>query len=223
MKKLFLALVLFGAFTALFAQDRKTQTRNIGTFTEIYAGKGINVTLIEGKKESLKVEIENGELTDVITNLKGRRLEIKLKTKIYKNVAVQVYVTYKSIKAIQTGTGGFVDASNTIYAENLDLKAGTGSTIILDIDTKTVASSLSSSKIELVGQTEYQDVTTNTGGKYIADKLSSRETFVKASTGGSAWVTATDKLEAKTSTGGKVTYSGEPEKLILTGNVHKEN
>ncbi|MGQ1786712.1 MULTISPECIES: head GIN domain-containing protein [unclassified Saccharicrinis] len=222
MKKLFLALVLFGTITAAFAQDRKSQQRNIGTFNEIYAGKGINVTLIEGDKESLKVEIENGELTDVITNLKGRKLEIKLKTKIYKNVGVQVYVTYKTIKAIHTGTGSFVDANNTIYAENLDLKAGTGSTIILDIDTKTVSSNLSSSKIELVGKTGYQDVTTNTGGKYIADKLESKETFVKASTGGTAWVTATDKLEAKTSTGGKVTYSGEPEKLIIKGNVKPE-
>ncbi len=223
MRKILLALVLFGIVTTTFAQSRKSQSRNIGAFNEIYAGKGINVTLIEGDKEGLKVEIENGILTDVLTVLKGRRLEIRLKTKIYKNVAVQVYVTYKSIKAIQTGTGGFVDANNVIHAQNLDLKAGTGSTIILDIDTKTVSSKLSSSKIELVGTTDYQDVATNTGGKYLADKLKSKETFVKATTGGSAWVTATDKLEAKTSTGGRVTYNGEPTKLILKGNVQQEN
>ncbi len=222
MKKVFLALVLFGTLNAAIAQDKKSEQRSIGTFNELDADKGINVTLIEGDREKLTVEIVNADLSDVITELKGRTLQIKLKTKIYKDVAVQVYVTYKSIKSIKTGTGAFVDAEGVLHAENLDLKAGTGSTIILEIDTKSVSSHLSSSKIELVGKTEFQDVTTNTGGKYIANKLTSKETFVKASTGGSAWVNATDKLEAKTSTGGRVTYNGDPEKLILSGSVEKE-
>ena len=222
MKKIFLALVLFGTLNAAIAQDKKSEQRSIGTFNELDADKGINVTLIEGDREKLTVEIVNADLSDVITELKGRTLQIKLKTKIYKDVAVQVYVTYKSIKSIKTGTGAFVDAEGVLHAENLDLKAGTGSTIILEIDTKSVSSHLSSSKIELVGKTEFQDVTTNTGGKYIANKLTSKETFVKASTGGSAWVNATDKLEAKTSTGGRVTYNGDPEKLILSGSVEKE-
>ena len=222
MKKIFLALVLFGTLNAANAQDKKSEQRSIGTFNELDADKGINVTLIEGDREKLTVEIVNADLSDVITELKGRTLQIKLKTKIYKDVAVQVYVTYKSIKSIKTGTGAFVDAEGVLHAENLDLKAGTGSTIILEIDTKSVSSHLSSSKIELVGKTEFQDVTTNTGGKYIANKLTSKETFVKASTGGSAWVNATDKLEAKTSTGGRVTYNGDPEKLILSGSVEKE-
>ncbi len=222
MKKIFLVLVLFGTLTAAIAQDKKSEPRSIGTFNELDAGKGINVTLIEGDREKLVVEIINADLSDVVTELKGRTLEIKLKTKIYKDVAVQVYVTYKSIKSIKTGTGAFVDAEGVLHAENLDLKAGTGSTIILDIDTKSVSSHLSSSKIELVGKTEFQDVTSNTGGKYIANNLTSKETFVKATTGGSAWVNVTDKLEAKTSTGGRVTYKGEPEKLILNGNVEKE-
>ena len=222
MKNIFLILVLLGTLTTTFAQERKSQNRNIGTFNEIHAGKGINVTLIEGDKEKIKVEIENGELSDVVTELNGRKLEIRLKTKIYKNVGVQVYVTYRSLKAISTGTGAFVDANNIVHAQNLDLKAGTGSTIILEIDTKTVASTLSSSKIELIGKTDYQDVSSNTGGKYVADKLMSRETFAKASTGGTIWVNVAEKLEAKTSTGGRVTYSGNPDKLIVKGNVKQE-
>ena len=223
MKKLILAMVFIGTVTASIAQDRKTQKRNIGTFNKIHAGKGINVTLIEGDKESLRVEIENGLLSDVITELKGRRLEVRMKTKIpKKGVGVQVYVTYRSIKAISTGSGAFVDANNTIHAQNLDLKAGTGSAIVLEIDTKAVASTLSSAKIELIGKTEFQDVSSNAGGKYIADKLVSKETFARASTGGSVWVNTTDKLEAKTSTGGKVIYTQEPKKLIAKGNVNQE-
>ena len=222
MKKFLVLLVLIGTITAVIAQERKSQTRNIGTFNEIYAGKGINVTLIEGDKENLKVEIENGELSDVITELKGRKLEVKLKTKIYKNVSVQLYATYKTLKAISAGTGAFIDCKGIVHAQNLDLKAATGSTIILEIDTKTVSSYLSSSKIELVGKTEFQDVASNTGAKYVANELVSTETFAKASTGGSVWVNVNKKLEAKANTGGKVTYTGNPDKLIIKGNVQQE-
>ncbi len=223
MKKVLFVFLTLLTVSYLSAQDRNTQTRNVGTFNEIYAGKGVNVTLIEGDKEKLKIEIENGDVSDVITNLKGRKLEIKLKTKIYKNVSVQVFATFKSLKAISTGTGAYINTNDVIRAQNLDLKAGTGSTIILEIDTKTVSSSLSSSKIELIGETDYQDVATNTGAKYVANELKSKETYVKASTGGSAWVNVSDKLEAKTNTGGRVTYTGDPEKLILNGNVNKED
>ncbi len=223
MKKLiWIAIIMLTVMHTSQAQEVKSQTRNIGTFNEIYAGKGINVTLIEGDKEKIEVNIENGEVSDVITKLAGRKLSIKLKTKIYKNVGVQVFVTYKSLKAISTGTGAFIDAKDIIRAQNLDLKAGTGSTIILEIDTKAVKSSLTSSKIELVGKTEFQDISVNAGGRYIANELKSTETFVKTSTGGSAWVNVSEKLEASTSTGGKVIYQGSPNKLITKGNVSQE-
>ncbi len=222
MKKLIGAIVFIAFFTNLAAQDTKTQNRNIGTFNEIYAGKGVNVTLIEGDKEKVRIEIENADVTDVITNIKGRKLEIKLKTKIYKDMSVMVYVTYKSLLSISTGTGAFIESNNTIYAENLELKAGTGSTIILDVDTKNIQTSLSSSKVELVGKTEFQSVSCSTGGKYIADQLSSNEAYVKVSTGGTAWVQATDKLDAQTSTGGKISYIGNPKELITKGNVNRD-
>ena len=221
MKKILFTLLLATTILSVGAQEeaRKTQSRNIGSFNEVHAGKGINVTLIEGDKEKVVVEIENGEVTDVISELKGRKLILKLKTKIYNNVAVKVFVTYKSIKGITTGTGAFVESDGIVRAENLDLSAGTGSTIILEVDTKAISSSLSSSKIELAGKTDFQDVSSNTGAKYIADQLKSKEAFVKTSTGGTAWINATDKLEAKASTGGKVIYTGNPKELIQKGNV----
>ena len=119
-----------------------------------------------------------------------------------------VYVTYKSLKSISTGTGAFIQSKGTIYAENLDLQAGTGSTIILDVDVKSIKTSLASSKVELVGSADFQDVSVITGGRYIADQLICKETYVRASTGGNAWVKATEKLDAKTNTGGKITYTG---------------
>ncbi|MCW3787865.1 head GIN domain-containing protein [Plebeiibacterium sediminum] len=222
MKKIALLCIAIISVINVIAQEPKSQSRNVGSFNEIYAGKGVNVTLIEGDKEKIRVDIENADVTDVITEIKGRKLEIKLKTKIYKDMSVMVYATYKSLKAISAGTGAFITSDNVLYAENLDLKAGTGSSIILDLDVKNLSASLSSSKIEVVGKVDFQDVTSNTGGRYIANKLTSREAIIKAYTGGVAWVNASDKLEAKTNTGGKITYSGNPKELISKGNIKRD-
>ncbi len=222
MVKLFLSVILFVAFLNVNAQDTKTQTRQVGPFNEVHAGKGINVTLIQGDKESLKIEIENADPTDVITQLKGRKLNIKLKTKIFKDMSVMVYVTYKDILSIDASSGAFIQSDGVITAENLELNAGTGSSIVLEIDTKNVSSSLSSSKIELVGKTDFQKVSANTGAKYIADHLESKEAYAKSYTGANVWLTASKKLDAKANTTGKITYVGNPEILETQGNVHRE-
>jgi hypothetical protein len=222
MKKLVIGLILLSVVFTLTAQDLNTQSRNIGTFNEVHAGKGINVTLIEGDREKLQIHIENGVVTDVITEVKGRKLDIKLKTKIYSNVGVQVFVTYKSLKAISASTGAFIKSDGIIRAENLDVKANTGSTIILEVDTKSLSSSVYSSKIEVVGKTEFQKVSVYAGGKYIADQLESKDALVKASTGGDAWVYATNKLDAIATTGGKVIYVGNPTHLSEKGNVQRD-
>ncbi len=223
MYKFLLTFFLFASIINSQAQESNSQIRNVGTFNKINAGKGINVTLIEGDKERVRIEIENADVTDVITDIKGRSLNIRLKTKIYKDMAVMVYVTYKSLISISAGTGAFIKSENTIHAENLELKAGTGSTIILDLNTKNLNVALSSSKVELVGKTNFQDVKSNTGGRYIADQLLSEEAYVKASTGASIWINASKKLEAKASTGGKINYIGNPEELIQSGNVQRDN
>ncbi len=222
MKKAILFFIALITITNVIAQERNSQIRNVGTFNEIYAGKGINVTLIEGDKEKIRVEIENADVTDVITEIDGRKLDIKLKTKIYKDVSVMVYATYKSLKAISAGTGAFISSDNILYAENLDLKAGTGSSIILDLDVKNLTASLSSSKIEVVGKVNFQEVSSSTGGRYVADKLDCKEAIVKASTGGVAWVNVTENLEAKTNTGGKIHYTGDPKELKVKGNIEKD-
>ncbi len=220
-KVIFLFITLLSIYN-VDAQDINSQIRNVGSFNEIYAGKGINVTLIEGDKEKVRVEIENADVTDVITEIDGRKLNIKLKTKIYKDMSVMVYVTYKSLKAISAGTGAFISSDDILYAENLDLKAGTGSTIILDLDVKNLSASLSSSKIEVVGNVDFQEVSCSTGGRYVADKLNSKEAIVKANTGGVAWINASDRLEAKTNTGGKIHYKGNPKKISVKGNIEKD-
>nr|WP_321410486.1 head GIN domain-containing protein [uncultured Carboxylicivirga sp.] len=197
------------------------QVRKMGSFDRVKASKGVNVTLIEGEKESVEVHIKNGELSDVITELDSRQLVVKMKTKIYKGVAVQVYVTYKTIREVETGSGGSIDAENTIYADKLKIKAGADSSIELDVDVNAVEASGNAARIELSGVCNVQEVNMGTGGKYYSYPLDSKEAVVKATLGSTIEITVKEKLNSSTSTGGSVTYKGEPAKIEIKGKVQE--
>lgn len=223
MRNFFIVVAFIGLISNTNAQDTKKQSRKIGTFNTVTTTKGVNLTLIEGNSEKVEIEIENGDVTDVITDIEGRDLKVKLKTKIYKDLGVQVYLTYKSVNSINAETGSFITNEGTLRADNLNIKAGTGADIILDVDAHNIKASAISSKIELVGEVDFQEVSAVTGAKYIADKLVSREALVKAGTGGTAWVKATESLDMKTTTGGKIIYKGNPKNLKMKGNIQRDS
>ncbi len=193
--------------------NEQNQVRKMGSFDRVKASKGINVTLIEGSKESVEVRIRNGNLTDVVTELKSRQLNVKMKTKIYKDMAVQVYVTYKTIREIEAGSGASIDADNTIYADKLKIRAGTDSSIELDVDVNAIEVSGSASRTELSGTCKVQEVNIGTGGKYLSYPLESSEAIVKSTLGSNVEITVNDKLTATAGSGGTVYYHGNPDKV----------
>ncbi|WP_185968956.1 head GIN domain-containing protein [Carboxylicivirga sp. M1479] len=221
-------VLLFAIVLSSFAQEPDhTQIRKVGSFDKIKASKGINVTLIEGDKEEIDVHIKNGEVTDVITEVKNRKLTVKMKTKIYKDVHVQVYVTYKRLRDIEAGSGATIDADNTIYAESLKLRAGTDANLLLDVDVNNLEVKGSTCKIELEGKTKFQEVNIGTGGKYLGFNLESDEAYAKSTLGSIVEVSVNNKLSGTAGSGGMIYYLGDPAKLEKSentgGKVKKEN
>ncbi len=215
-----------GTFAQEKNQEKHKQIRKTGSFYKVKATKGINVTLIEGDKEQAEITIVNGLPVDVITELKNKTLTIKMKTKIYKDVAVQVYVTYVTLREIKAGSGATIDAENTITADNLLIDGGTDSEVVLDIDVNALEASISAGRMELSGSAESQVVKANTGGKYLSYDLTSAEAIAKANTGGRVEVTVTKSIKATASNGGTVNFKGNPDKIdkktSLGGKVNQE-
>ncbi|NPA36381.1 MAG: DUF2807 domain-containing protein [Chlorobi bacterium] len=206
------------SFTSISAQEetttkRLTQIRKVSAFDKVKATKGINVTLVEGSREQVEVLIENGSPNDVITEVKDMQLTVKMKTKIYKDVAVQVYVTYVTLHELKAGSGATIDAENPVAADRLLLDGGTDSKIILEIDANAIEAEVSAGRMEISGTTKSQLVKANTGGKYLAFDLESENANVKANTTGRIEITVTKNLNATASNGGNIIYKGNPPKV----------
>lgn len=212
MNRLFAFIALVALTSSVISQERHEQVRKLGSFDKVKATKGINVTLVEGSTEQAEVQIENGSLDDVITEVKNKKLTIKMKTKLYKGVAVQVYVSYTQIREIDAGSGAEIDGNNVIIADKLKISAGTESVVKLDIDVNALEADVSAGRMELAGEAVSQVVSVSTG-KYLSYDLVSDEAIVKSNTGGRAEVNVTQKLTATAGTGGTVNYKGDPAKV----------
>jgi hypothetical protein len=209
---LLLTFVAIFAISAIAQDDADIQkeTRVMGPFTKVKTSKGINVTLIEGTKEQVEINIRNASPSDVITSLEGTMLTIKMKTMIKKGVAVTVYVTYKQLSELQAGSGSYIDNEGYLTASNLKLEVGTESVVQLKVDVTNLDASVSAGRIEITGDAKNVDLSANTGGKFNAAALEIENANLKASAGASATVRVKNKLNANASSGGKIYYYGKP-------------
>lgn len=222
---IFLPSVAFFVGAQEVAKEVNKETRELQEFDKIRVSKGINVTLVEGNKPSAEIHIENAPTSDVIIEQKGRDLTVKMRTRIYKGVAVNVYITFQNLREISTGLGGSVESDDLIEADQLVLEAGMDGSIDLEVDVKKLVVNASAARVEVRGTSDYIDVRTTTGGRYLGANLKTKEALVRANTGGSAQIWVTEKIEASAGSGAKVEYAGNPQKVevkqTLGGKVEK--
>ncbi|MBN2166852.1 MAG: DUF2807 domain-containing protein [Marinilabiliaceae bacterium] len=228
-KQIILSLLLIISTTIIAQQNNqetqnteiiiKKEKRELGSFTKIKSSKGINVTLIAGNKEYIEVHIKNGEPSDIISELKGKTLYLKMRTKLYNDMAVQVYVTYKQIIELEAGSGSTIDCDGAVICDRISLITGVDASMDIEIYAKSIEANISASRININGECDYQEIKVTTGGVYNASELISKEALIKANTGASANVNVKNKLTAFASTGGVIEYVGNPNKIEKTENV----
>ncbi|SFE59855.1 head GIN domain-containing protein [Thermophagus xiamenensis] len=229
MKRIFVSLlsISFGLF--LFAQEGQEnmnkETRIIKDFNKLKVTKGINVTLIKGDEPKAEINIVNAPTSDVIIENDQNELTVKMRTKVYQDVKVQVYLTYTDIRSISVGSGGNVDNEGVLTAKLLTLDAGLDGVINLNVEVDALEATVSASRIALEGYSKTIEVKASTGGKFQGERLEAEKAYIAANTGGIVSVNVSGLLDAKASTGATVEYTGNPQKLnikeTLGGKVEK--
>jgi hypothetical protein len=230
MKKSIL-ITLLGVFVAGFTFAQSEETRSLSSFSRISAQEAIDVFITQGNKEEARIVADNIDLEDVLTEVNGGRLKIHLDGNKWRNVDVEVYVTYKSISAISASSaasltsqeqinasGDFdVDVSSagdikaSIKADELSIDASSAGDAELEVDVNEIEANVSSSgDVEVSGSARMQDIEASSSGDYDAYDVESEEVDVSASSGGSIKVNVSEKVDARASSGGNVRYKGSP-------------
>lgn len=207
----------------LYAQD----VRKLQPFDEILVTGDIEVLLQKGEEESATVEANGISADKVSVFVKNGKLKVQLIDGFfYKNVDVNVVVTYRSLRLVNGMAGSRIKSDAVIEADLFAAKAGSGAQVELAVKVNSLSAMASEGgELELRGTTTSQNATASTGGVYSALDLQCDQTEVRASTGGKAKVVALKSLDASVNTGGEVAYSGDPEvrntRNLLAGEIRK--
>ena len=210
MKNLVFAFILVSAFG--MAQEKVTM--NLGDFHTVKTYRGLNVELI--KADDAKIVIDGNRSSEVTVKNNNGTLKISMSiAHTFSADDVMVYLYFQdNIDVIDANEGSHIYSDEVIKQEKLTTKAQEAGRIKLEIDTEQLdVTVVSGGQVNLKGNSTNQSVKSNTGGIYKGERLETEYTKVSSYTGGSAGVKASKLVDAKASTGGTVSISGEPEEV----------
>lgn len=214
--KYLLTVLCLTAFLSLSAQD--SESRDLDEFTEISVSQGIDLVAEKGSSNTIKLDVSRIDLEDVITEVRGGKLYVKLSRGNHRSNRVRATLTYtEEIEDIHVSTGAEAEFRTKIKTNRLSVTTSTSGIATIDVEAKIVEmSATTSGKIRIEGESEEIEATASTGGMIDAYELQSSMAYARANTGADVMVNAEERLRASAGTGGSVRYSGKPRTDIRT-------
>jgi hypothetical protein len=188
----------------------------------------VDVYLKKGEKESVKVEISSGRISDVITEVGGTSLRIGMKSGSRQVRGVKVYVTYVKLDKLEASSGSNIFSEGIIKGSEMIIHATSGASIEAVVEAKSViAEANSAGEVDIKGTTKSLEAEADSGGVLDAYDLQAESVDAEASSGGSMKVSVTENFRANASSAGSIRYRGNPSKSVTNsssaGSVKKTN
>ncbi len=114
-------LVCGSLLISSMAFSQGTETRKLSSFSKLEVSGSFDVNMETGNEESVKIIAEGVGLEKIITEVKGNTLDIYLERGEYRNIKVKIYLTCKSIDAIDKSGSGNLTCNSDLSADNFDL------------------------------------------------------------------------------------------------------
>ena len=227
MKKLITVFVLFLFTSYSFGQG--SEVRKVASFKGVKAAEAIDVYLIKGEKESVKVEATGTKLSNVITEVSGNTLKIHMQSGNYRDRKnVKVYVTYVALDRVSASSAASVFSSGTIKANQFDINVSSAASVEISLEaTTTTLSASSAGDIVLQGKSKSLEVEASSAADINCYDFECENVNASASSAGDIKINVIKNLDAHASSGGSVRYRGSPVKTNTGsssgGSVKKAN
>ena len=188
-----------------------SRTRQVEKFEAVDVSAGLEVILIQDSVYKVVVEADEN-LQDVIkTEVSHGKLKIFPETSIRHAASRKIYVTIKTIHALEAGSGAEVKSKMELKLPSLEISVSSGANIDLALNSnKLGVEGSSGGRIKLSGSAENLDVDGSSGVEIRMTDLHSNYCNAGASSGANLKVSVSEKLTAKASSGGQIKVSGNP-------------
>jgi hypothetical protein len=204
MKKI---IILFlGVFLCFSGMAQKVETRAISSFDKIDVFGNVIVELIKGSEEKLVIESEEIDMENINTRMDGKTLKISNSKEMYSAAkTVRITLTYIQLYEITSKGGADVKSEVPLTADRVVFNASSGGNIYVDLDVKTMQSSVGQgSLIVSAGKCINLETEVNSGGVFSGFELECESAVVQSSSKGKVKLNVSKSLEANANTGGWV-------------------
>lgn len=240
MKRFIIAILLMFSTIALSAQEVKSvdvqgeaavdgavlpESRPIkeflSTFTAIKVDAPIELTLIKlsGDESPYIVFDTKGVYTSKFTaevDSKTKTLEISERNDPKRESVTEVKVYFRELTDINISRAN-TKVEGVLSSQLMDIYISNDANFVAEVDVLDLVMFASGkSRVVVTGNTHYQTADISTA-EYDGSSLSSISTVIEASHNATVKVNAVERLQAKTSTGGKILYYSQP--VILRSEV----
>ncbi len=214
-------LLIAGIFLSQWSFSQESETRGLEPFTKIDVDDKIIVQLIKSDEESIEIKAQEIDIQRVMSTVKDNVLKLYIDVPTYKYGKVRAILKFRQVDVIKVSGMAEVSSVSLLKMDTLRISARNGGKVYLDLDVKHLESKISEGGlISAQGYAVSQDADVATSGALSAFDLESDVVKVTAVTGGIAKINVSKELTGKVTTGGYISYRGEPEKIdknIYTG------
>ena len=208
----------------------KTEKRDVKNFDSISIRYPAEVTITQGKVESLSIESDDNVLPQMRTEVVDgvlviRNVEDKYSKRVSPTQSIRITIVVKDLSKIDFSSAGILTVDG-LKTDDFELNlSGAGEVTFSDVDFKHMTIKLSGAgSITADGNVEVLDVTINGAGNIEAEGLKALKATVRISGLGSATVRVEDELSAHISGAGSIDYYGDPkveESISGAGSINK--
>jgi hypothetical protein len=202
----------FGIPVISASDNTKKEVRtNAKDFTKVALDGSADVYLRQGDKDEVIVEADEDILGDLVTEVRGGMLKVRLKGSHWNVKTLKVWVTIKSLEAVSSHGSGDIRGTGTFKGKGLDVSIAGSSDVILDVDYDDLEVSIAGSgDAKLSGKANKSSYSIAGSGDVSAFDLKSTSVSVSIAGSGDAAVFASKSLDASVMGSGTVRYKGQP-------------
>lgn len=195
-----------------WAQNR--EKRDVSGFDELSISSAFVVEISVGSSESLEIEADDRYIDDVITEVRGGKLIIKMREtrgRRRMNESPRAYLTVKSLKSIHASGAVKVETRDELKADRMEIILSGASILDLQLNVEELYLQASGAcVINVEGDAKEQTVKTTGATTYRAYDLESEIADIRVTGAGSARVSVSEKLDVRASGASSIRYRGRP-------------
>lgn len=193
--------------------------RNTSDYDAVSVSGWFDVELVNGAEGKISLKGEENLLEYIVTEVKDNKLIIKVKKGVNLkpsswNDGITITVPIESINAVSLSGSGDIIGKTMIKTTDFNTSMSGSGDITLDINSNTISASMSGSgDINLNGTTNNFNATISGSGDIKAFDLEAMNVDANISGSADIKVTVKQKLKARVSGSGDITYKGNPIKV----------